>query len=174
MNLYSDLASNAIFALTVHDDGTASGRAPIGGTVMPTRDNIMPFSFTLHEEAEGNRTPTALPGVVLDDFGPFYLFASLIMRDAQLHYFPAADGFRPGLLDRDRSWAYELDGTAIHGGPRNLWAELEKVHALWEHHGRPSRDQLGLTVTDNRQSLWVDSPEQIIRTEIDTVSVHRL
>lgn len=174
VNLYSDLASNAIFALTVHDDGTASGKAPIGGTFMPTRDNTMPFSFTLPNGGRENRTPTTLSGAMLDDFGPFYLFASLIMRDSQLHHFPAADGFRPGLLDRDGSWAYELDGTAIHGGPRNLWAELEDVRALWERYGQPGRDQLGLTITADQQSLWVGSPEQVVMTEIDAVSVHRL
>jgi protein-L-isoaspartate(D-aspartate) O-methyltransferase len=174
VNLYSDLATNAIFALTVHGDGMASGQAPIGGTFMPTRDNIMPFSFTLHDKAEGTRTPTQLPGSVLDDFGPFYLFASLIMRDVQLHYFPHDDELRPGLLDRDRSWAYELNGNAIHGGPRNLWSQLEEVHAIWEHHGRPSREQLGLTVTKDQQTLWLNSPDQIITTEIDAVSVRRL
>jgi hypothetical protein len=151
-----------------------TGQAPIGGTFMPTRDNIMPFSFTLHDGADGNSTPTQLPGDVLDDFGPFYLFASLIIRDAQIHYFPASGGLRPGLLDRDRSWAYELDGAAIHGGPRNLWNELENVHALWQNHGRPGREQLGLTVTENQQSLWVDSPDQVVHTEINAVSIHRL
>lgn len=173
-NLYSDLATNAIFALTVHDDGTASGRAPIGGTFMPTRDNIMPFNFTLHDGADGDSTPTQLQGDVLDDFGPFYLFASLIMRDVQIHYFPTSSGYRSGLLGRDCSWAYELDGAAIHGGPRNLWNELENVHALWQSHGRPGREQLGMTVTENQQSLWIGSPDQVVHTDIDMVSIHRL
>lgn len=173
-NLYSDLATNAIFALTVHDNGTASGRAPVGGTFMPTRDNIMPFNFTLHDGGNGDSTSTQLPGDVLNDFGPFYLFASLIMRDVQVHYFPTRSGHRPGLLGRDRSWAYELNGTAVHGGPRNLWNELETVHALWQSHGQPGREQLGMTVTENQQSFWIDSPDQVIHTEIDAVSVHRL
>lgn len=166
-NLYSDLASDAIFVLTVSGDGTASGRAPIGGTFMPTRDNIMPFNFTLHDDAEGEQSPTDLPSDSLTEFGPFYLFTSLIMRDVQVHYFPTSTGtLRPGLLGRDRSWAYELDGTAVHGGPRNLWAELENVHTLWRDHGNPGRDRLGLTVAKDRQSLWIDSPECVVQAEI--------
>src|SRR5437763_1894729 len=112
-NLYSDLASNALFALSVHDNGTASGQAPTGGYFMPTRDNIMPFNFTLHDGGEGETDPTQLPGDVLNDFGAFYLFTSLIMRDVQIYFFPTSSGTRPGLLGRDRSWAYELDGVAV-------------------------------------------------------------
>jgi protein-L-isoaspartate O-methyltransferase len=172
-NLYSDLASDAIFALTVSDDGTASGHAPIGGTFMPTRDNIMPFNFTLHDNTEGERNPTDLSSDSLTEFGSFYLFVSLMMRDVQLHYFPTNTGtLRPGLLGRDRSWAYELDGTAIHSGPRQLWAELENVRTLWQDHGNPGRDRLGLTVAKDQQSLWIDSPEHVIQAEIDAVTVH--
>lgn len=172
-NLYSDLASNAIFALTVHGDGTASGPAPIGGTFMPTRDNIMPFGFTLYDGADGTRAKTQLPGDVLGDFGPFYLFASLILRDVQIHHFTTSSGNRPGLVGRDRSWAYELNGVAIHGGPRNLWSDLEKIHDLWQRYGRPGREQLGLIVTEDQQSLWVGSPDHVVHTEVDAVSVHR-
>jgi protein-L-isoaspartate O-methyltransferase len=171
-NPYSDLATDAIFALTVGEAGTASGPAPIGGTFMPTRDNIMPFNFTLHDNSEGERKPTNLPADSLGEFGSFYLFASLIMRDIQLHYFPAGNGtLRPGLLGRDRSWAYELDGTAVHGGPRDLWAELENVHMLWQNYGSPGRDRLGLTVAKGRQSLWIDSSEHVVQAEIDAVTI---
>lgn len=171
-NLYSDLASNAIFALTVHGDGTASGRAPIGGTFMPTRENIMPFSFTLHDGADGDSAPTQLAGDVLEAFDSFYLFASLIVRDAQIHHFTTSSGSRPGLLGRDHSWAYELNGVAVHGGPRNLWSELEKIHTLWQSYGQPGREQLGLTVKEGQQSLWVGSPDQVVHTEVDAVSIH--
>ena len=105
---------------------------------------------------------------VLTNFGAFYLFTSLIMRDVQVYFFPTNSGNRPGLLGRDHSWAYELDGMAIHDGPRNLWRELEKVHALWEDHGRPDREQLGITIIEDQQSLWVGSPDQVVHTETDT------
>ena len=167
-NLYSDLATNAIFALTVHADGTASGPAPIGGSFMPTRDNIMPYNFTRHDGNDGNRTPTQLPGDALDELGSFNLFASLIMRDVHIDHYPTSSGHCPGLLSRDRSWAYELDGVAIHGGPRNLWRELENAHDLWEERGRPGREQLGITITEDRQSLWIGSPDQVVHSETDT------
>ena len=106
---------------------------------------------------------------VLNDFGAFYLFTSLIMRDVQIHFFPTGSGTQPGLLGRDRSWTYELDGVAVHGGPRNLWRDLEKVHALWEDHGRPDREQLGITITKDQQSLWIGSPNQVVHTDPDAV-----
>ena len=135
---------------------------------MPTHDNIAPFTFTLLDNDDGERTPTQLPSDVLAGFTPFYLFASLIMRYVLIHFFPAGSGHRPGLVSRDRSWAYELDGIAIHGGPRNLWAELENVHALWEERGRPDREQLGITITDDQQSLWIGAPDQVVHAETDT------
>jgi len=173
VNVYSDLGADAIFALTVHRDGTASGPAAIGGTFMPTRDNIMPFNFELHDGAEGASRPTELGGDVVGDVGPFHVFASLIMRDVQIHQLSTIHGYRPGLLGRDRSWAYEMDGVVHHGGPQDLWRELEKLHTEWEAHGRPGREQLGLTVGPSQQTLWVNAPDQPVHAELDSVSFDR-
>lgn len=160
-NLYSDLATDAIFALTVHPDGTATGRAPIGGTFMPTRDNMMPFNFELYSAGGPERTSlTRLPGEVLDDFGSFYLFTSLIMRDVQQYQSTTENGLRPGLIGRDGSWAYEANGVVVHGGPRQLWSTLEGIYARWLWHNCPGRERLGLTVNGDRQTVWVDSPER--------------
>lgn len=163
VHLYSDLTSDAVFALTVHGDGTASGGAPIGGTFMPTRENTMPYTIPADDPDAAVRASTRLPGKALDEFGSFYLFASLLLRDVQLRYFTTDEGeFRTGVVSRDGAWAYETNGTVVHGGRRDLWSELERIHGMWEAFGRPGRERLGLTVTQNGQTLWVDAPEAVI------------
>ncbi|HEU0088868.1 MAG TPA: methyltransferase domain-containing protein [Pseudonocardiaceae bacterium] len=45
-------------------------------------------------------------------------------------------------------------------GPRRLWHEIERAHAWWVRHGRPSYTRLGVTVTDTEQWAWLDHPGQ--------------
>lgn len=39
-----------------------------------------------------------------------------------------------------------------------LWAHLEHAHQQWEQAGRPSWPRLGLTVTPDTQTIYVDEP----------------
>jgi hypothetical protein len=46
------------------------------------------------------------------------------------------------------------------GGPRRLWDDVERAHALWRAHRRPGWDRLGLTVTPDRtHTVWLDRPD---------------
>ncbi len=46
------------------------------------------------------------------------------------------------------------------GGPRCLWDDVERAHALWRRHRRPGWDRLGLTVTPDRShTVWLDRPD---------------
>jgi len=46
------------------------------------------------------------------------------------------------------------------GGPRCLWDDVERAHALWRAHRRPSWDRIGLTVTPDRtHTVWLDRPD---------------
>jgi protein-L-isoaspartate O-methyltransferase len=50
--------------------------------------------------------------------------------------------------------------TVTWGGPRCLWDDVERAHALWRAHRRPGWDRLGLTVTpDRNHTVWLDRPE---------------
>jgi hypothetical protein len=66
----------------------------------------------------------------------------------------------------DRSWAAVLfhDGqpvsTVYQGGPRKLWDEVEAAYRWWEAEGRPGIDRFGLTVSQQGQRIWLDTPEQ--------------
>jgi methyltransferase of ATP-grasp peptide maturase system len=64
----------------------------------------------------------------------------------------------------DGSWA-EVDLVDDHGvyqvvegGPRRAWRIIEKAHATWLRLGEPGWDRFGLTVTDEHQQVWFDSP----------------
>ena len=49
--------------------------------------------------------------------------------------------------------------TVTWGGPRCLWDDVERAHALWRAHRRPGWDRLGLTVTpDRNHTVWLDRP----------------
>jgi methyltransferase of ATP-grasp peptide maturase system len=47
----------------------------------------------------------------------------------------------------------------IEGGPTALWDNVERAHQVWLEHGQPEWNRLGLTITPERQRLWIDSPE---------------
>lgn len=47
-------------------------------------------------------------------------------------------------------------------GPRFLADELERAHGLWREAGRPAPDRFGLTVTPDRQSVWIDDESSVL------------
>lgn len=47
-------------------------------------------------------------------------------------------------------------------GPRRLWDEIERAHAWWITHDRPTYTRLGITVTDTQQWAWLDPPDQCV------------
>ena len=51
------------------------------------------------------------------------------------------------------------------GGPRRLWDDVERAHALWRAHRRPGWDRIGLTVTPDRiHTVWLDRPDAPLAT----------
>jgi methyltransferase of ATP-grasp peptide maturase system len=65
----------------------------------------------------------------------------------------------------DGSWAEvtlaEQNGrySVAEGGPRRLWAIVEDTHQRWIDLGRPTWERFGLTVTRDRQTVWLDHPD---------------
>jgi len=47
----------------------------------------------------------------------------------------------------------------IEGGPTALWDSLERAHQVWLEHEQPDWTRLGLTITPDRQRLWIDTPD---------------
>lgn len=64
----------------------------------------------------------------------------------------------------DGSWA-EVTLADDHGvhhvaevGPRPIWRTIENAHALWKRLDCPGWGRFGLTVTEDRQHVWLDTP----------------
>jgi protein-L-isoaspartate O-methyltransferase len=66
----------------------------------------------------------------------------------------------------DGSWAAvsltSHDGRhdVVEGGPVALWEHVERAHQVWLDHNQPDWPRLGLTVTPQRQHLWIDTPDE--------------
>lgn len=62
------------------------------------------------------------------------------------------------VLDAAGSRATVREGRVIQRGPRDLWDEAERVHAVWTDRGAPGPDRMGLRLTRERQYVWLDDP----------------
>lgn len=49
-------------------------------------------------------------------------------------------------------------------GARNLWDEAVTAYQRWTTNGRPDRAQFHLTVTPERQWVWLDDPTNTVTT----------
>ncbi|GGM61164.1 protein-L-isoaspartate O-methyltransferase [Longimycelium tulufanense] len=56
--------------------------------------------------------------------------------------------------------------TLVEDGPRRLWDELCRMVGDWHRLGRPAHHRYGLTVTEDRQWLWLDRADGEYRWEI--------
>jgi methyltransferase of ATP-grasp peptide maturase system len=65
---------------------------------------------------------------------------------------------------QDGSWAEVTlaDDHGVHrvteGGPRQVWQIIEDAHDVWTRLGQPNWDRFGLTVTEDHQHVWLDTP----------------
>ena len=61
----------------------------------------------------------------------------------------------------DRSWCEvsEHTGQVWEAGPTPLWAAVEDAHRRWHQLDQPGWDRFGLTVTPDRQWVWLDAPD---------------
>ncbi len=71
---------------------------------------------------------------------------------------------RPGdvfLTSSDGSWCEvgEHTGQVWEAGPTPLWAAVEDAHHRWHELDEPGWDRFGLTVTSDRQWIWLDAPD---------------
>lgn len=50
------------------------------------------------------------------------------------------------------------EGDLTQSGPRRIWDDIEAIHQTWKSLGAPPRERFGLTVTPQRQTIWLDMP----------------
>ncbi|MGH7744794.1 MAG: methyltransferase domain-containing protein [Candidatus Dormibacteria bacterium] len=76
---------------------------------------------------------------------------------------PATGNETLWLLAAD-SWASITDGQVRQTGARNLWDEAVIAYQWWIKRDRPDRQQFHLTVTRERQWIWLDHPANTVTT----------
>lgn len=166
VNLHRPLGGGALVLLTATDAAHASGRfLPDHGGFMPTRTYATSSALELYAgaaQAEGTMRPTSVTIDALD--GPFGMFAALRIPAQRLGIIPAAGPEQEWLLGDDGSWACQTvtsDGVPVvrQAGQVKLWDLFEDAHDEWESLGRPPREALGLTIAEDRQVMWLDSPD---------------
>jgi protein-L-isoaspartate(D-aspartate) O-methyltransferase len=157
--------AKGLIALRIHQNGDASGRfRPTAGYFMPLRHSLDADEIAKPPtiSGEGARRPTPL--------GPrdtFYqqdvrFLLSVTLPDVSVgQHGPSLDDLI--IRDRGGSWARldrTQDGSQIvtEGGSRNLWLEVEHLYQQWHGWHRPSRERFGLSVTTERQWIWLDDP----------------
>lgn len=117
-------------------------------------------------ETEG-RTTTLDPRTPWESLVVWFLARFDLGADISLGYGRPDRDWRPTVTSvtvGDGSWAevtladdhgvYQV----IEGGSRRVWRIIEDAHTLWTTLGQPSWDRFGLTVAEDHQHVWLDTP----------------
>lgn len=115
----------------------------------------------------GRRSTTVDPRTPWMSLVVWFIAAFDIGADVSIGYVgtdPARPPSTVRISTRDGSWAEitiaaEHDGIVTEGGPRALWRMVEDAQQLWEGVDRPDWSRFGMTVTPDRQTVWLDNPD---------------
>ncbi len=157
-------------ALTVADDGTASGYVFDHAAFMLLRDQrgTRGFSSTDEQDEQASITETSVhPSEVANPhhrLGSVIAIGSRVGRCRMAYYPPAQLDDHDGIIwmadDDSGSWARLHHDPASDGphvvyqhGPRRLWDEVESAHRWWVEQGEPGADRWRLTVTPEGQRI---------------------
>jgi methyltransferase of ATP-grasp peptide maturase system len=99
-----------------------------------------------------------------------WFLASLHLGAGVAHGYTGADTTQPPtaswISTPDGSWTevgLVADQAGLHtvteAGPRRLWSIVEQAHGQWIDLDRPGWERFGLTVTPDRQTLWLGQPD---------------
>lgn len=119
-------------------------------------------------QQDDNKRAAHLPTPISEDGSAWVALADLLMPDVSRTDIARVEGDVQWLVHPDGSWAYYDTTTGIveQGGPRRLWDELERIHELWDNHGKPARDQIGLTVTPRGDHhVWLRNDANVVTTQ---------
>jgi protein-L-isoaspartate O-methyltransferase len=113
-----------------------------------------------------HRTTTLDPRTPWESLVVWFLASFDLGTTISLGYGRPDEDWKPtttSITTGDGSWAeVTLDGHGVHhvteGGPRRVWRIIENAHALWNTLDHPGWDRFGLTVTEDHQQVWLDTP----------------
>ncbi|MGH4015908.1 MAG: methyltransferase domain-containing protein [Pseudonocardiaceae bacterium] len=120
-----------------------------------------------HASPTEQRTTTLDPHTPWKSLVVWFLASFDLGTDISLGYGRPDEDWKPTVTSitvADGSWA-EVTLADEHGvhqvteaGPRRVWQIIEDTYALWTRFGQPGWDRFGLTVTEDHQRVWLDSP----------------
>ncbi|MGH3831236.1 MAG: methyltransferase domain-containing protein [Pseudonocardiaceae bacterium] len=138
-----------------------------GGYFMPLRDGVDDSTAPVTDRAEATtqnhsrRTALGPRDTFYQQHVRFLLTVALPEVSIGQHG-PSLDD----LIIADHTGSSARLGSTEHGsflvtetGPRALWADVERVHCLWNACQQPRRERFGLSIAHERQWIWLDSPE---------------
>lgn len=153
--------------LTVNDDGTATGRFYDRCAFMPLRGQRPSRVTDIPDDERERDVLTDVRQILTLSPGWEVSLAELV--DDIPTVVDKGEGRLRTILSQGASHArVEITPTGAHvtqRGPRNLWDEVERAYQTWTDSGRPDIDRFGLTVTPDRQYVWLDNPAQPVRRE---------
>ncbi|MGX1541857.1 ATP-grasp peptide maturase system methyltransferase [Streptomyces adustus] len=154
------MLASGLVRLTVHDDGTATGRFHTDQiNYMLARPHERPPRPTFHQHP-GTTRPTRVDPALLEDWTG-RLLAQLAAPSAEL----MTTGIGVILVDvatGSQAWTEPAgDSWNVHQhGPLNLWDRVEDALITWQSAGSPAQSGFGLTVeAEGTQRVWMGSPE---------------
>jgi len=152
--------NGTLLALTVSEDGTATGRLVGAVAFMWLRDQRIPFTRVrdfVYDEDKALISHTSLHPDLLTGNNHTALAIGLRVPSCEYRHCRATDGSGEGTLwfldHLSRSWA-SLDYIPGAGtfeinqlGPRRLWDEVEAAYAWWVQAGSPTAEKWRFTLT---------------------------
>ncbi|AJT69839.2 hypothetical protein T261_8244 [Streptomyces lydicus] len=158
--LIRDFWSGALVRLTVQWDGAAWGPFAGGATYMPMRSHRAMEGEPVDTSSPRSRWSSLDPGECLSL--PFALYAGARLPGVSLVEGEHDGAVRVWLQDGRRSGAVADVESVTEFGPRDLWAELERVHTEFQGLGEVGVTDFGLTVSAAGQHVWLRTPGNVI------------
>jgi methyltransferase of ATP-grasp peptide maturase system len=150
------MLASGLIRLTVHDDGTATGRFAadqIG--YMLARPHERPPRPTYHQRPGRTRAASIDPGLLNDWTGHFV--AQLAAPSAEL--MTTGDGMiLVDVATGSQAWTERAgkEWQVHQHGPLRLWDAVEEALTTWQDAGEPPQSDFGMTVeADGTQRVWL-------------------
>ncbi|MGN9843094.1 methyltransferase domain-containing protein [Nonomuraea sp. H19] len=169
-----NFGANHSVRLMVMPDGTAVGRFPGFASYMPIRSQ----RYIPDQPARGPedkhwvttridpRTIACAPAGADLAISTITGLSSNSMKDAD------EDGelFRMWVSDPATAYSWAVaewrpgkeEYSVYQVGDRPVWDEVVDAYFRWVSWGEPGRERFGMTVTQERQQIWLDSPEHLL------------
>ena len=151
--------ATGIARLTLTHPGHASGQFIGAGYFLRDRSPASdpPAPTPLAQQPHWPTRHTDLPTQAYYD-GDFRFYLDLTTPG--LLAGPSSDAHDLTLIAPDGSHAHITpDGHLTQTGLHPLWQDLENTHHAWRQLAEPPRERYGLTITPERQTIWLDDPQ---------------